>query len=281
MDIENKRSEITDLIDNIKSHSDRLTEKPTMPLLELSVLLAKITRLQEKTAVLKYLVSKDQEVSESEIEPSVIFEHEKKIEEELKEMSVSKDDKADEIEVQEEVIQEEKIEEEITEPIIESEPEIEQETEEEFESPNAEEVEEDKVELQEPIAESIEEEIQELEAPQISLEDLESKEEIPSIPDLNEQYSEEEDPSLSEQLKKQPIADLLTAIGLNERYLYANELFGGDIEDFKNVVRTLNEFDSKELAESYFVDQLLVSYGWEKDSEMVKALYSLVQRRYQ
>ena len=77
MDIENKRSEITDLIDNIKSHSDRLTEKPTMPLLELSVLLAKITRLQEKTAVLKYLVSKDQEVSESEIEPSVIFEHEK------------------------------------------------------------------------------------------------------------------------------------------------------------------------------------------------------------
>ena len=142
-------------------------------------------------------------------------------------------------------------------------------------------MEEDKVELQEPIAESIEEEIQELEAPQISLEDLESKEEIPSIPDLNEQYSEEEDPSLSEQLKKQPIADLLTAIGLNERYLYANELFGGDIEDFKNVVRTLNEFDSKELAESYFVDQLLVSYGWEKDSEMVKALYSLVQRRYQ
>ena len=86
---------------------------------------------------------------------------------------------------------------------------------------------------------------------------------------------------MSEQLKKQPIADLLTAIGLNERYLYANDLFGGDIEEFRKAVRLLNEFDNEAEASRYFNEELRRAYGWEEDNELAEALFLLVKRRFQ
>ena len=91
-------------------------------------------------------------------------------------------------------------------------------------------------------------------------EEIEQNEEIDSKPDLNEVFSSEEDPSLSEQLKKQPISDLLTAIGLNERYLYANELFDGDMEDFRRVISLLNDFENESEVVEFFEKDLLNLY---------------------
>lgn len=118
----------------------------------------------------------------------------------------------------------------------------------------------------------------------IEKEQTESKasenENIKSKQDLNELFHSEKDPSLSGQLRKQPIADLLTAIGLNERYLYANELFGGSMEDFKEAIRILNECENLEAASSYCKNELQKSFGWEDDNELFKALVALVERRY-
>ncbi|MEQ8908332.1 MAG: hypothetical protein RIC95_04010 [Vicingaceae bacterium] len=263
MDSKQKREEITALIDNIKLHSDRLSEKPTMPLLEISVILAKITRLHEKTAILKYLLAKEQNHLE-EPDDKQILEHAKRIEQELEQEKAKREETAEAL---------------ISESQKEDDPTPEKlEVEEPESSKEHEEIEE---EAQTKNDARVEEE-EEQEAPEMAkIDKLAEEEEVASIPDLNEQYSEEEDPSLSEQLKKQPIADLLTAIGLNERYLYANELFGGDIEDFRNVIRTLNEFNNGEEASRYFEEELCVSYGWSSENELVSALQKLVERRYQ
>lgn len=114
----------------------------------------------------------------------------------------------------------------------------------------------------------------------ISLEELEQNEELESKPDLNEVFSEEEDGSLSGQLKKQPIADILSSIGLNERYSYANELFDGDVEDFKRVIGLLNDFDSAGEAIEFFNNELSSTYNWETDNAIVQALLQLVERRH-
>lgn len=275
MDSQQKRKEITELIDNIKKHSDRLSDKPNIPLLEVSVISAKVSRLNEKTAILKYLLAKEQGFTEEEYAPQTLKEHERKIDKEFDEDEADEDEETQndfdppatelgglEAESQKELKKTPSVE----EPIL---------TADQIEEPKDEHTEDEEKEEEESIAEETEQvEVNESET-------ILENEEIPSKPDLNEQYSEEEDPSLSEQLKKQPIADLLTAIGLNERYLYANELFGGDIEDFRNVVRTLNEFNSGEEAIAYFDQQLCVSYGWSADNELVKAIRTLVQRRYQ
>ena len=118
--------------------------------------------------------------------------------------------------------------------------------------------------------------------PKVDIESLEERAEMSSKSDINEQYAEEqEDRSLSEQLKKQTITDLLAAIGLNERYLYANDLFGGDIEEFRKVIRILNDFDNESEATNYFDAELRRSYGWEEDNELAEALLLLVRRRFQ
>lgn len=48
------RKEITDLIDNIKLHSDELTEKPHIPQLELELIASKIEKLYKKSIEFNY-----------------------------------------------------------------------------------------------------------------------------------------------------------------------------------------------------------------------------------
>lgn len=242
MDSQSKRREVTALIDNIKDHSDRLRNHDSIPLLEMSVILSKINRLHEATLILKYLLAKDQHHEEEEFGSSNYITN-----------AFVKDPKTRLKELEAEEKEEEKEEQKV-------------EAEQSSESAIGE-VQEEKPEPEENV--SIDEVIEKLE-----------KEEVNSLPDLNEQYLEEEDNSLGEQLQKQPIADLVAAIGLNERYLYANELFEGDIDAFRSELSNLNNFNSKEEADQYFNEDLARKRGWNKDHEMVHALKVLIERRY-
>lgn len=112
------------------------------------------------------------------------------------------------------------------------------------------------------------------------VEKIERETELSSAPDINEALSEKDD-SLSNQLQKQPISDLLTAIGLNERYLYSNELFNGDMEEFKNAITMLNEFKTGDEARAFFENGLRASYEWADDNVLAQALFNLVERRFQ
>ena len=111
------------------------------------------------------------------------------------------------------------------------------------------------------------------------MEQLEDNNEISSKPDINEAFASE-DSSISGHLQKQPIADLMSAIGLNERYLYANDLFEGDMQEFKNAIKMLNEFENVGDAKSFFESGLRGTYGWEDENELAQALFNLIERRY-
>jgi outer membrane biosynthesis protein TonB len=264
MDSPKKRKEITALIDNIKMHSDRLTDSQNVPILELSVILSKITRLHEKTVILKYLLAKEQNHEDEEFGIEDIYQEKQKLESELSQPTQSASDvNAPTPEAEKEEDAEGKSEE-----LAKEKPE--EQKEEETKSP-------DKATNEEKEQATVKEIKKEIIA------DLPKETEaVPKeMPDLNEQYAGDEDPSLSEQLRKQPIADLMTAIGLNERYLYANELFEGDMEAFREVIKILNEFDDREQAVAYFKSQLIPTYEWKADHDLVKALYLLVERRYQ
>ncbi|MAC94244.1 MAG: hypothetical protein CMC96_01950 [Flavobacteriales bacterium] len=277
MDSQKKRKEITALIDNIKMHSDRLTESKNVPILELSVILSKITRLHEKTVILKYLLAKEQNHEEEEFGIEDIYKEKEHLEKEIPQIETSREEEKEE---NTPPVNKSLIDNQSVEKTIEEEPEVEEKEEAETET----EEKASKVEVNEDDkpTHSPEESVEKKETQPKTEEIISSIEVEPKeLPDLNEQYAEEEDPSLSEQLRKQPIADLMTAIGLNERYLYANELFDGDIEAFREVVKILNEFGHKEQALKYFKEQLIPTYEWDAKNDLVKALYLLVERRYQ
>lgn len=84
---------------------------------------------------------------------------------------------------------------------------------------------------------------------------------------------------VSNKIQKPSIQDLTKAIGLNDKFLFANELFEGNMQEYNIAIQQLNGAGSLESAMDYF-SSLQQLYDWDMEKETVKQLVDLVDRRY-
>lgn len=96
---------------------------------------------------------------------------------------------------------------------------------------------------------------------------------------LNEKLKENKE-ELSEALQNSPIKDLKKAIGINDRFLFINELFQGDETSFERSIKTINGFSIYAEAEFWIRRELKTKLGWDLQSESVKQFDALVKRRF-
>jgi hypothetical protein len=96
---------------------------------------------------------------------------------------------------------------------------------------------------------------------------------------LNEVLNENKE-ELSEILQNSPIKDLKKAIGINDRFLFINELFQGDETSFERSIKTINGFSIYAEAEYWIRRELKTKLGWDLQSETVKEFDALVKRRF-
>ena len=97
---------------------------------------------------------------------------------------------------------------------------------------------------------------------------------------LNDKFSElAEKSSLADKLSKKPIEDLVKAIGLNQKFLFMNDLFEGENNYYKEAITNLNSFNSFIEADEY-INTLRSRHGWETSNATVKEFVELVERRY-
>jgi len=96
---------------------------------------------------------------------------------------------------------------------------------------------------------------------------------------LNEKLKEHKE-ELSESLQNSPIKDLKKAIGINDRFLFINELFQGDETSFERSIKTINGFSIYAEAEFWIRRELKTKLGWNLQSDAVKQFDSLVKRRF-
>jgi len=96
---------------------------------------------------------------------------------------------------------------------------------------------------------------------------------------LNEILKEDKE-ELSDTLQNSPIKDLKKAIGINDRFLYINELFQGDETSFERSIKTINGFSIYAEAEYWIRRELKTKLGWDLQSETVKEFDALVKRRF-
>ena len=80
-------------------------------------------------------------------------------------------------------------------------------------------------------------------------------------------------------IQKPSIQDLTKAIGLNDKFLFANDLFEGNMQEYNIAIQQLNGAGSLESAMDYF-SNLQQLYEWDIEKETVKQLVDLVDRRY-
>lgn len=96
---------------------------------------------------------------------------------------------------------------------------------------------------------------------------------------LNDRLKEDKI-ELSHSLTSSPIKDLKKAIGVNDRFLFINELFRGDVAMYERSIKTIQNFSIYAEAEFWIRRELKVKIGWLDSEPVVKQFDQLVKRRF-
>ena len=85
---------------------------------------------------------------------------------------------------------------------------------------------------------------------------------------------------MSDKLTEAPIKDLKKAIGINDRFLFINELFRGDEAMYERSIKTINNFTILPEAQYWIQRELKVKIGWNDSDTVVRQFDQLVKRRF-
>lgn len=113
-------------------------------------------------------------------------------------------------------------------------------------------------------------------APAKELNEVIAAADAPSVNDKLKQRPTE----LADQLAEPPVKDLRKAIGINDKYLYINELFRGDETMYERSIKTINSFTILPEAEYWIQRELKVKLGWSEANPTVKQFNQLIKRRF-
>ena len=222
MDVKKIRQELNEIIKNIVEHSESFPANRPIPSLEVSAVISKVNKMQERLAVLKYLL----EVQENQQKATPSQEPTSTQEEEL----VAPESAVSEIIITEQVAEPEA-------PVIET--------------PEATQQEEQEKEPQEKMEDKV-----------ISAtEDLKANQEV------------------AQKLSRTPIKSLKEAFSLNDRYLYANELFDKNMEAFNNLIKTIDESSNINEANEKLITAK-TQYNWDEENNFYVEFSILVERRF-
>ncbi len=97
---------------------------------------------------------------------------------------------------------------------------------------------------------------------------------------LGDKLQQEEDHSLAAKLQHSTVKDLRKAIGINEKFLFVNELFGGSMEKYNKSIENLNDLKTLNGALIY-MNELRIELQWNSNNEAYKKLLELVHRKYE
>jgi hypothetical protein len=109
--------------------------------------------------------------------------------------------------------------------------------------------------------------------------------------ELNQSINKNGESSMNEKLRVEkielgnvlhetPVKDLKKAIGINDRYLFINELFRGDETMYERSIKTINSFNIFPEAEYWIMRELKLKLAWNEDSETVVLFDQLIKRRF-
>jgi hypothetical protein len=85
---------------------------------------------------------------------------------------------------------------------------------------------------------------------------------------------------LKSALNETPVRDLKKAIGVNDRYVFINQLFRGDEVMYERSIKTINGFRILPEAEYWMERELKVKLGWDENNPVTRHFYLLVKRRF-
>jgi hypothetical protein len=96
---------------------------------------------------------------------------------------------------------------------------------------------------------------------------------------LADRYRESQEKRVADKLSENKIADLRTTIGINDKFLFINELFDGNMRIYDEAVSKLNDCPTMAQADLLLLD-LKIVYNWDSESPTVRKFVDLVRRKF-
>ncbi|MFH0893122.1 MAG: hypothetical protein V2A54_01700 [Bacteroidota bacterium] len=98
---------------------------------------------------------------------------------------------------------------------------------------------------------------------------------------LNDSISKEKtETSLNSKVQKQPIKDLKNAIGINEKFLFINELFDGNMHEYNDALNRIQTSCQTFSEAEEVLNNLKDHYHWNENKSSVSLFRNLVERRF-
>jgi len=98
-----------------------------------------------------------------------------------------------------------------------------------------------------------------------------------SLNDKLRVFNEKE--TIADKINKQLLKDLKKAIGINEKFLFINNLFKGNSEDYQLAIDFLNNIESYSDAENY-INTLSLKYNWDKTTDAYNEFMNLISKKF-
>lgn len=102
---------------------------------------------------------------------------------------------------------------------------------------------------------------------------------VAGAPSVNDQLKADQK-EVAHHLNEAPVKDLKKAIGINDRFVFINELFRGDETMYERSIKTINNFSIYAEAQYWMERELKIKLGWDNSLPAVQEFYSLVKRRF-
>ncbi len=100
-------------------------------------------------------------------------------------------------------------------------------------------------------------------------------------PILNDQLAQDSSrPTLADIHKKRKIESIKTYLSINQKFMFVNQLFDGNMDDFNKVVDFLDNCPNQAEAMDFINNNYLKKSNWKKDSAEVKEFIEVVAKKY-
>jgi len=96
---------------------------------------------------------------------------------------------------------------------------------------------------------------------------------------VSDKFVGKDETSLADKLQQKQLDDLRTAIGINEKFLFINELFNGDMGRYNKALDELNSMQSKNGIDTFLME-LKIEKQWNVEMEAYIKFKELIDRKF-
>jgi len=96
---------------------------------------------------------------------------------------------------------------------------------------------------------------------------------------ISDRFVDKDEKSLAQKLQNSQLSDLRSAIGINEKFLFINELFNGDMGRYNKILDELNTMQNKTGMDTYFME-LKIEKQWNEEMEAFIKFKELIDRKF-